>query len=90
MCLTMQETREIQFWSLGSRKWQHTPVSSLGKFHEQRSLVYYSPWGRKESYKTEQPSMHARVHARMHELVKASIQDLVMKLFFVLVAAVVM
>ena len=29
------------------RKWQHTPVFSLGKFHGQKSLAGYSPWGRK-------------------------------------------
>jgi len=32
-----------------SRKWQPKPVCSLGKFHGQRSLVGYSPWGHKES-----------------------------------------
>ena len=31
------------------RKWQPTPVFLTGKFHGQRSLVGYSPWGRKES-----------------------------------------
>ena len=31
------------------RKWQSTPVLLPGKFHGQRSLVGYSPWGRKES-----------------------------------------
>ena len=31
------------------RKWQPTPVFLLGKFHAQRSLVGYSPWGLKES-----------------------------------------
>ena len=31
------------------RKWQPTPVLLLGKFHQQRSMVGYSPWGRKES-----------------------------------------
>ena len=30
------------------RKWQPTPVSLSGKSHEQRSLVGYSPWGRKK------------------------------------------
>ena len=29
------------------RKWQPTPVLLLGKFHEQKNLVGYSPWGRK-------------------------------------------
>ena len=30
-------------------KWHHTPVFLLGKFHEQRSLVNYSPCGCKQS-----------------------------------------
>ena len=37
------------------RKWQPTPVFLPGKFHGQRSLVGYSPWGCKESDKTEGP-----------------------------------
>ena len=36
-----------------SRKWQLTTVFLLGKFHGQRSLVGYSPWGRKESDRSE-------------------------------------
>ena len=31
------------------RKWQLTPVLLPGKFHGRKSLVGYSPWGRKES-----------------------------------------
>ena len=31
------------------RKWQPTPVLLPGESHGQRSLVSYSPWGRKES-----------------------------------------
>ena len=31
--------------TLWSRKWQPTPVSLPGKFHKQRSLAGYSPWG---------------------------------------------
>ena len=54
---------ETQVQSLGwedswRRKWQHTPVFLLGKFHGQRSLAGCSPWGSKESDTTE----HARVH----------------------------
>ena len=30
------------------REWQPTPVFLPGEFHGQRSLVGYSPWGRKE------------------------------------------
>ena len=35
------------------RKWQSTPVLLPGKSHEQKSLIGYSPWGRKESDTTE-------------------------------------
>ena len=35
------------------RKWQSTPVLLWRKSHGQRSLVGYSPWGRKESDTTE-------------------------------------
>ena len=35
------------------RKWQSTPGLLPGKSHGQRSLVDYSPWGRKESDMTE-------------------------------------
>ena len=36
------------------RKWQATPVLLPGKSPGQRRLVAYSPWGRKESDRTEQ------------------------------------
>ena len=35
------------------RKWQPTPVFLPEKFHGQRSLAGYSPWGHKESDTTE-------------------------------------
>ena len=35
------------------RKWQPTPVFLPGKFHGQRSLADYSPWGHEESNVTE-------------------------------------
>ena len=38
------------FWM---RKWQPTPVFLLGKFHGQRTLMGYSPWGCKMSDTTE-------------------------------------
>ena len=56
--LAMQEGRRLRFnpW-VGKipwrRKWQPTPVFLLGKFHGQKSLVGYSPWGHKESGMTE-------------------------------------
>ena len=51
----MQET---WVWSLGwedpwRREWLHTPVCLPGEFHGQRSLMGYSPWGRRESDVTE-------------------------------------
>ena len=39
-----------------SRKWQSAPVFLPGKFHGQRSLVDYGPWGCKELDTTEQLS----------------------------------
>ena len=41
-----------------SRKWQPTPVVLPGKFHGQRGLVGYRPWGHKESDMTEPLSTH--------------------------------
>ena len=38
------------------RKWPSTPVFLPGKFHGQRSLAGYSPWGRKELDLTERLS----------------------------------
>ena len=40
------------------RKWQPTPVLLPGKSHGGRSLVGYSPWGRKESDTTERLHFH--------------------------------
>ena len=38
---------------LRRRQWHPTPVLLPGKSHEQRSLVGYRPWGRKELDTTE-------------------------------------
>ena len=40
------------------RQWHPTPVLLPGKFHGQRSLVGYSPWGREELDTTEQLHFH--------------------------------
>ena len=40
------------------RKWHPTPVLLPGKSHGQRSLVGYSPWGRKELDTTERLHFH--------------------------------
>ena len=36
------------------RKWQPTPVFLPGESHGWRNLAGYSPWGRKQSDRTEQ------------------------------------
>ena len=45
------------------RTWQPTPVFLFGELHGPRSLVGYSPWGRKESDTTEQLTF-SRSHFR--------------------------
>ena len=55
--------RETWVWSLGQedpleKKWQPTPVLLPGKSHGRRSLVGYSPWGRKEVDTTEWLHFH--------------------------------
>ena len=40
------------------RKWQPIPVFLPGKFHGQRSLAGYSPWGHKESDTPERLCTH--------------------------------
>ena len=42
---------------LWRRKWQATPVCLPGESHGQRSLLGYSPWGRKELNLTEHAHM---------------------------------
>ena len=49
------------------RKWQPDPVFLPGKSHGQRSLVGYSPWGRKEVDMTEHPP-HTHTHTHAHNL----------------------
>ena len=43
------------------RKWQPTPVDLPGKSHGQRSLVGYSPQGRKESDTTKQLNNNSKI-----------------------------
>ena len=68
-CLpTMWKTQVL---SLGQedpwrRKWQPTPVLLPGKSPGQRSLVGYSPWGRKESDTTERLNIH--FHFQSHHI----------------------
>ena len=46
------------FYDPSIRKWQPTLVLFLGESHGGRSLVGYSPWGRKESDTTERLHFH--------------------------------
>ena len=48
---------EVIPWSM---QWQPTPVLLSGESHGQRSLVGYSPWGRKESDTTERLNSSTR------------------------------
>ena len=48
------------------RKQQLTPLFLPGKFHGQRSLVGYSPWGHKQSNTTEGLSTHTHTHTHTH------------------------
>ena len=63
MVKRLSAMRETQVQSLGRedpwrRKWQPTPVSLPGESHGWRSLVGYSPQGRKESDTTERLHFH--------------------------------
>ena len=54
----LSAAQETQFQSLGwedplEKEMQPTPVLLPGKSHGQRSMVGYSPWGRKELDMTE-------------------------------------
>ena len=58
MAENLPAMQEIQVQSLGQedpwrRKWQPAPVFLPGKFHGQRHLEGYSPWGHKESDKSD-------------------------------------
>ena len=52
---TMWKTwvQSLRWKTLWRQKWQPTPVLLPGESHGMRSVVGYSPWGRKESYTTE-------------------------------------
>ena len=55
---------------LWRRAWQFTPVFLPGKFHGQRSLIGYTPWGRKESDTTEQLHLKGMSKCHKEELLK--------------------
>ena len=49
-------------FGVGNGKWKPTPVFLTGKFHRQRSMVGYSPWGCKESDMTEHTPTDTHTH----------------------------
>ena len=48
----------LHFSNPWRRKWKPTPVFLPGESHTQRSMMGYSPWGRKESDMTEDTAQH--------------------------------
>ena len=60
------------------RKWQPTTVFLPGKFHGERSLVGYSPWGHKELDTTE--CAYARMHAHTHTHTHTQTQGITCKI----------
>ena len=50
------------------RKWHPTPVLLPGESHGGRSLVGYSPWGRKESDTTELLNFHLQTAMKRREV----------------------
>ena len=68
-----------------NRKWQPTPVFLPGKFHGQRSLAGYSPWGHKELDMTEHTCKALTSPSNVNErLVKYSILGCTFFLFITL------
>ena len=57
-CVVVWTFFGIPFFGIWTRKWQPTPVFLPGESHGWKSLVGYSPWGRKESDTTEQLHFH--------------------------------
>ena len=60
------------------RKWQPTPLFLPGEFHEQGSLVGYSPWGSKELDTMEwlTLSLMAQIVKNLPAVLKTGIQSL--------------
>ena len=58
-----QKSTDLQNWR---RKWQPAPELLPGKSHEGRSMVGYSPWGRKELDTTEQLHFFSFFHNKIN------------------------
>ena len=53
--------QDLFLFNVDLRKWQPTPVLLPGESHGGKSLVGYSPWGRKESDMTERLHIHFKI-----------------------------
>ena len=67
----MQERREVGLvpgWGSSPRVGNGSPLeySCVEKFHGQRSLPGYSPWGHKESDMTKRAHARTRIHTHTH------------------------
>ena len=60
------------------RKWQPTPVFLPGEPHGWRSLVGYSPWGCKESDRTEQ--LHFQASTKLSMLLSMRVKSVLLSL----------
>ena len=65
------------FWvTVCQGKWQPTPVFLPGKFHGQRNLTGYRPWGHKESDTTKHMCTHIRgCYVKNMEIEEAAITE---------------
>ena len=82
----MQEMPETRVPWVG-KKWQPTAVFLTGKFHGQRRLADYSPWGCEESNTTEQLSTHThheqlRIYSKNLTLLAATWKAALVMSFF--------
>ena len=62
LLLNIENHSTYIFTSFRHQYLQPTPVFLPGKFHGQRTLVGYSPWGRKELDMTDWLNMHTHLH----------------------------
>ena len=68
-----------------NRKWLPTLVFLPGEYHEQRSLVCYSPWSHKESDMNEGLTLKLRYILSIHVLLRVFIMNrywALLKIFF--------
>ena len=70
----MRETRVrfLDWEDPWRRKWQSTPALFPGKSHGRRSLIGYSPWGRKESDTTERLHFHFQTMVEVMKIMVTS------------------